>query len=97
MKSNKCMKLFIVFIFLSLHPGAFAQSESYQKIVRVLEKAHKGDKLSATEMKSFLCAYEKEYINNTELGEYRNETLFQVIASDNASFFLSLLKKKRKR
>ena len=83
--------IFITFSFFCLN--SFSQVEDYQKIMQVMEKACKKEKLSVTEIKSFLCAYENKYIFNVELREYRNETLFQIIASDNVSLFLSLLKK----
>lgn len=83
--------IFITFSFFCLN--SFSQVEDYQGIMQVMDKACKREKLSVTEIKSFLCAYENKYIFNVELGEYRNETLFQIIASDNVSLFLSLLKK----
>ena len=83
--------IFITFSFFCLN--SFSQVEDYQKIMQVMEKACKKEKLSVTEIKTFLCAYENKYIFNVELREYRNETLFQIIASDNVSLFLSLLKK----
>lgn len=83
--------VFITFLFFCLN--SFSQVEDYQKIMQVMDKACKKEKLSVTEIKSFLCAYENKYIFNVELREYRNETLFQIIASDNVSLFLSLLKK----
>ncbi|GAB6868102.1 hypothetical protein [Bacteroides rodentium] len=82
---------FITFSFLCLN--SFSQVENYQEIAQVMEKICKKEKLSVTEMSSFLCAYENKYMSNVELGEYRNEALFQIIASDNVSLFLSLLKK----
>lgn len=83
--------IFITFSFFCLN--SFSQVEDYQEIMQVMDKACRKEKLSVTEIKSFLCAYENKYIFNVELREYRNETLFQIIASDNVSLFLSLLKK----
>ena len=87
------MKLLIFITFLFFCLNSFSQAEDYQKIVQVMEKACKKEKISVAEMNSFLCAYENKYMYNIELGEYRNETLFQIIASDNVSLFLSLLEK----
>lgn len=87
------MRLLIFTTFLFFCLNSFSQAGDYQEIVQAMEKACKKEELSVTEMKSFLCAYENKYIHNVELGEYRNETLFQIIASSNASLFLSLLEK----